>query len=319
MEAAKEMPLKKQRKYKFKARLEKSFLEYDNILLVSVDNVGSKQLQEVRLAIRGKGELLMGKNTLVRRTINDLEDRKPELQPLLQRIGGNIGFLFLKDGSRLKEIRDLICANQRPAAAKAGTIGQKDVIIPAGVTPLDPGQTSFFQAMNIATKIVKGAIEIVTAVTVIKGGERVSASAVALLGKLDIKPFAYGVICRGVYEKGSVYDSAVLDITPEDLTKKFFNGARHVAALAMALHYPCAASVPHMLMNGFKHLVAISLATDYTFTESKKFKDYLANPGAFAAAAPAAASGANAGKAPAAKAPEPEPEEEEESTFDLFG
>lgn len=303
----------KQRKAKFRVRLEKCLLSYNLILLISVDNVGSKQMQEVRGSIRGRGELLMGKNTMVRRTIADLGEKRPDLLLLLPKINGNLGFLFLNDGESLKEVRDMVTANVRPAAAKAGSNGQCDVIIPAGVTALDPGQTSFFQAMNIATKIIKGAIEIVTNVVLIKKGERVSSSAVALLAKMEIKPFSYGVIAESVFENGSVYDTAVLDLTPDDLKNKFFKGLRHVAAVAMALHYPCAATVPHILINGFKQIAAIALEIDHCFPEMQRFKDFLDNPDAFKSAAPAAAA--------EAKAPEPEPEEEEEEEggdFDLF-
>lgn len=315
MNAEKEIPLKKQRKFRFRARLEKALLEYDQALLISIDNVGSKQMQEVRNEIRGKGELMFGKNTMVRKTINDLMEKKPDLALFLPRVNGNVGFLFLKPGEDIKAMRDIVISNTRPAAAKAGANGQRDVVIPAGVTALDPGQTTFFQAMNIATKIVKGAIEIVSPVTIIKKGERVSSSAVALLSKLEIKPFVYGCLCEGVFEKGTIYDSAVLDLTEDDLKNKFFNGVRHVAAISMALHYPTAASVPHVLINGFKHLAALAIETDYTFPEVQRFKDWIANPDAFKSAAPAGGGGADA-----APAPEPEPEEEEEEMdFDLFG
>jgi large subunit ribosomal protein LP0 len=314
MSEVKKMSPAKQRKAKFRVRLEKAFLTYNKMLLVTVDNVGSKQLQEVRASIRGKGELLMGKNTMVRRTINDLGEKRPDLLLLLPKVNGNLGFLFVNEDQVLKEVRDIVTSNVVPAAARPGAFGQCDVIIPAGVTSLDPGQTSFFQAMNIATKIVKGAIEIITPVILVKKGERVSSSAVALLSKLEIKPFAYGVLCTAVFDYGSVYDSAVLDLTEDDLKNKFFKGARHVAAIAMALHYPARAAVPHILINAFKHCAAVALEIDYQFKEMQRFKDFLDNPDAFKSAAPAAAE---------EKAPEPEPEPEEEEDedmgFDLFG
>jgi len=300
------------RKAKFRVRLEKCLLNYNKILLIIVDNVGSKQMQEVRAAIRGKGELLMGKNTMVRRTISDLGEKRPELLLLLPKINGNLGFLFLNDDQVLKDIRDIVTADRRPAAAKAGTFGQCDVIIPKGITSLDPGQTSFFQSLNIATKIIKGAIEIVTDVILIKKGEKVSSSAVALLAKMEIKPFAYGVMCPAVFENGSVYDSFILDLTDDDIKNKFFKGIRHVAAVAMALHYPCVASVPHIVVNAFTQIAGIALEIDYEFPEMQRFKDFLDNPDAFKSSAPAAAA--------AAPEPEPEPEEEEEEeVFDLFG
>lgn len=44
----------------------KSLLEtYRSIFIVSVDNVSSQQMHEIRVSLRGEGVVLMGKNTMV--------------------------------------------------------------------------------------------------------------------------------------------------------------------------------------------------------------------------------------------------------------
>jgi len=192
--------------------------------------------------------------------------------------------------------RTIILTNKVPAAAKSGSIAQRDVFIPAGPTGLDPGQTNFFQALNIGTKIVKGAIEIVNEVHLIKVGDKVSMSHVAMLDKMNIRPFFYGFKVTDVYEDGTVYSSAVLDMDQNALLGKFFSGVRRLAAISLAIGYPTAASVSHSINYAFKNLLSIALTTEIDFPEAKKFKDYLANPSAFAAAAPAAG-GAAAPKA----------------------
>jgi len=178
---------RKQRKTRYKEKLEKLLGAYKNILLVNVDNVGSFQMQKIRIALRGKASMIMGKNTLMRMIIREQMKDHPQLEALLEYVKGNIGFVFTN--GELKEIREMITANKVPAAAKSGTFAPVDVFVPPGPTGLDPGQTNFFQALNIATKIVKGSIEITNQVHLIKGGDRVTSSAVALLSKLDIKPF----------------------------------------------------------------------------------------------------------------------------------
>jgi large subunit ribosomal protein LP0 len=40
--------------------------EYKTIFIVSVDNVSSQQMHEIRVSLRGEGVVLMGKNTMVR-------------------------------------------------------------------------------------------------------------------------------------------------------------------------------------------------------------------------------------------------------------
>jgi len=271
-----ELSQRKQRKYRYRQKLDRCLNEYKNVLLVSVDNVGSRQMQQVRISLRGKGEVLMGKNTIIRKVIREHLETNPKLEVLLQAINGNMGFVFTNGD--LAEVRKIVLENKVPASARSGAIAPVDVYVQPGPTGLDPGQTAFFQALNIATKIARGCIEILTKVPLIKKGDKVTSSAVVLLNKLGIKPFFYGVIVDSVYENGAFYSAAVLDLTQDDLLNKFFTGVRHIAALSFACNHPTQASVGHSLINGFKKLLAISLATDYTFTESKIFKDYLENP-----------------------------------------
>ena len=39
--------------------------EYKSIFIVTVDNVSSQQMHEIRQSMRGQGVVLMGKNTMV--------------------------------------------------------------------------------------------------------------------------------------------------------------------------------------------------------------------------------------------------------------
>ena len=83
----------------------------------------------------------------------------------------------------------------------------------------------------------------------------------------------------------------MLDITEADLIGKFYKGLSNVAAASLAINFPNAASVPHMVVNAYKNVLAIAVATDITFPLAEKAKAYLENPEAFAVAAPAAAAG----------------------------
>jgi len=252
---------RRERKIRYKERLEKLLQEYKNILLISVDNVGSLQMQKIRMALRKRATLLMGKNTLVRMIIRNAAEQDPKLENLLDHIHGNVGLCFTNDD--LREVCTIVTSNKVPAAAKSGTIAPSDVYIPPGPTGLDPGQTNFFQALQIITRIARGAIEIVNQVHLIKKGDKVSVSAVALLSKLELKPFFYGARVVQVYEDGSVYPPSILDITKEEVEERFFAGVRRLAAVSLAIGYPNAATIPHTLAHGFRKLFAVSLGIDY--------------------------------------------------------
>ena len=95
-------------------------------------------------------------------------------------------------------------------------------------------------------------------------------------------------------------------------------GIKTIAAISLAINYPTLASVTHSLVNSYKNLLAVALATEITFEGAERAKEYLANPEAFAAAAPAAAAAAPAAAAEEAK--EEKKEEAEESDDDMgFG
>ena len=258
----------------------------------------------------------MGKNTLMRKCIGNYCKAKGDntWMTLAKKLVGNVGIIFTKGD--LLEVRKKVKQFVVPAPARVGAIAPVEVVVPAGPTGMEPSQTSFFQTLNIATKINKGTIEILNDIVVLKVGDRVSSSAAALLAKMKFTPFEYGLEVREVYDKGAMYPSAVLDITNETLAKKFMAGVSNIASISLATNYPTLASVPHSIINAYKNVLAISIGTDYTFELAQKVKDYLANPGAFAvAAAPAAAAG---GAAKAAAAPVEEEEEEAAMDFDLF-
>jgi len=309
------------RKTGYWGKLNAALDEYKDILIIGVDFFGSKQMQQVRKTLRGKGVVLMGKNTIIRKIIRERSEKNPALEQLLPYIRGNIGFVFTNGD--LNALRQTVVQNKVPASAKTGVVAPIDVVIPPGPTGLDPGQTSFFQTLNIGTKIIKGAIEMTTSSKVCTKGEKISASAVALLAKLNIRPFQYGITVDTVYENGSAYSVKVLDMSDADLVAMFTGSVARLAAVSFALGYINHATMPHSFGRAFKTICSLALATDYHFDELKAVKEMIANPAAFA---PAAATGGGKGESaaaqaakPAAKAPEPEPEEEPAPVVDLFG
>eukprot|EP00405_Crypthecodinium_cohnii_P020790 CAMPEP_0206482396 /NCGR_PEP_ID=MMETSP0324_2-20121206/38856_1 /ASSEMBLY_ACC=CAM_ASM_000836 /TAXON_ID=2866 /ORGANISM="Crypthecodinium cohnii, Strain Seligo" /LENGTH=321 /DNA_ID=CAMNT_0053960349 /DNA_START=127 /DNA_END=1092 /DNA_ORIENTATION=- len=294
-------------------------------LIVSVDHVASKQMQDIRMELRGRAVVLMGKNTMIRKALQMGAEKHPDagLDKLRASIYGNIGFIFATNCT-LDDIRDVMGKFVRDSAAKAGQISRTNLNLPAGPTGMDPSQTSFFQALNIGTKIVKGQIELVSEFPILKSGEKVSPSAAVLLGKLNIKPFQYGMEVDQVYQDGNVFAAAVLDMSETALIEKFLAGIANMAAFSREIGIPTEAGLPHAFGNAFRNIAALVADIDFSFKEVEEVKKFLADPSAYAAANPVAASGGGGGGAAAApkeekKAAVVEEEEEEEMDFDLFG
>merc|ERR1719171_1976353 len=218
------------------------------------------------------------------------------LEKLRSAIVGNLGFIFAVKCT-LDDIRECLEKRKLPAAAKSGQVSAVNLDLPSGPTGMDPSQTSFFQALNIGTKIVKGQIELVSDFPILKIGNKVSASEQVLLTKLGIKPFVYGLQVKLVYQDGAVFDSAVLDISDSILIGKFLKGIANMAAFSREVGIPTEASLPHMFGNAFKNVASLVADIDYTFKEVEEVKKFFADPDAYKAANPGAAAAPASGGA----------------------
>lgn len=211
-------------------------------------------------------------------------------------------------------IRDKVLANKIAAPARAGAVAPLDVYVPAGNTGMEPGKTSFFQALGIPTKIARGTIEITTDLKLVEAGSKVGASEATLLNMLNISPFTYGMGISHVYDQGQVFAPSVLDIDESQLIKTFLSAVNTIATISLAANYPTLPSVIHSLVNSYKKAVAVALTTEYSWDAIEQIKDRIANPEAYADAAPAAA--ATSSSAPAAAAVETKKDESEAEESD---
>ncbi|KAK5019650.1 60s acidic ribosomal protein-like protein P0 [Cryomyces antarcticus] len=295
--------------------------EYKSIFIVSVDNVSSQQMHEIRQSMRGEGVVLMGKNTMVRRAIKGFIGDFPEYERLLPHVKGNVGFVFTNGD--LKATREKILSNRVAAPARAGAVAPADVFVPAGNTGMEPGKTSFFQALGVPTKIARGTIEITADLKLVAAKSKVGASEATLLNMLNISPFTYGMGISQIYDQGQTFAPDVLDIEESQLLKAFTSAINTIATVSLAINYPTLPSVMHSVVNSYKKVLAIAVETDYDWEGIEELKDRIQNPDKYASAAPSG--GAAAADAPAEtaaaeeeKPAEDEEEEDEDMGFGLF-
>ncbi|MCJ1480057.1 ribosomal protein P0 (A0) (L10E) [Schaereria dolodes] len=295
--------------------------EYKSIFIVTVDNVSSQQMHKIRKSLRGDGIVLMGKNTMVRRAIKGFINDFPEYERLLPHVKGNVGFIFTN--ADLAKTRDVIIAEKVAAPARAGAVAPLDVFIPAGNTGMEPGKTSFFQALGVPTKIARGTIEITTDLKLVEAGSKVGASEATLLNMLNISPFTYGMSISQVYDGGQTFSPDVLDIEESQLFAALNSAIKTITTISLAANYPTLPSIVHTLVNGYKKVLAVAVETDYSWPAIDELKDRIANPDAYAAAAPAAAAEEEKPTEAAAEEQKPPSEDEDsdaEGGFgDLFG
>merc|ERR1719231_539851 len=205
-----------------------------------------------------------------------------------------MGYIFATN-CQLDAIKEVLNARFLQSAAKPGQESMVDLSLPSGPTGMDPSQTSFFQTLNIATKIVKGQIELISEFPMLKKGEKVTAGGAVLLAKLGIRPFSYKMEVRMVFQNGGVFDAAVLDISDAVLISKFLNGVNNMAAFSREIGIPTEAGLPHAFGNAFKNVAALVGEIDFEFKEVEDVKKFFANPEAYAAANPGGGCGCGGG------------------------
>jgi large subunit ribosomal protein LP0 len=234
--------------------------------------------------------------------------KNDNVDKILAQLKGNINIIFTNGD--LAQVKKVLDEEVRPSPAKPGMIAPDDVSIPAGPTGLDPKLTSFFQNLQIQTKIVKGQVEIVAAKQVIFAAEKVTSTQAQLLEKLKIYPFSYKMEVSKVLQDGSLFDAKVLDLSAASILAKFKNAAGVQASLSLGAGFPTSASAPHSLLNGFKNLVAASAASGFEFAQATALLEAAKN-------APAAGAAAATGAAQAA--PVEEEKKEEVEAVDMGG
>jgi large subunit ribosomal protein LP0 len=314
---------------------------YERLVFVKLDNVTSQQMHKVRRDLLGKAEIVVGKKTTQKKIMVLRAERKDAtpadhamVESLVKQnlLTGNLALCFTN--LKLPDLTEVFTRYRVQAPARVGAVSPVEVIIPAGNTGMEPTQTSFFQALNIMTKINKGTVEIVNDKKVLSPGDKVDTSTAALLQKLNISPFFYNPEVVYVWEKGMLFTLEDLNVTDEAIEAAFATGVSRLTGLSLGAGIVTELSLPHAIADGFKTLLAAAVATDYSFSEydgAKLIADIKSGKAA-AAAAPAAAAAAAApaaaakdekkddkkAAAPAKKDPEPAPADDDDMIGGLF-
>jgi large subunit ribosomal protein LP0 len=125
------------------------------------------------------------------------------------------------------------------------------------------------------------------------------------LDKLKIRPFSYKMHVKKVYDDGSIFNPEILDITTADILKKFQSTITNMASISLASGYITKPAAPHLLINAFKNLAAVTFDSDYSFKQADRMKEAAKN------AVHAAPAQSSAAPAKAAEKVEEKPKEEE--------
>jgi len=273
-----------ERKRNIVTKLCECFLKYNQVVIVSLDNVSTNQIHAARKILNVgtyKGEMIIGKNSLIRKALkfvteapnpssDDFEDHKqwtqdPKLEVLRDMMVLNVGLIFSEEP--YSELRTKIEAQKLSMPARTGVISPCNVIIPAGPTGIEVGKIDLFHKLNFQCKTVKSAIEISKEKQIITRGQKVTEGATQLCKLLAIVPFEYSLTFQKVYINGTVLDQDIIEMDMGIITSSFEKYAGFLTALSMGANIPNALSVPQFIANGFKTCLAIGSESGFSFKQ----------------------------------------------------
>jgi large subunit ribosomal protein LP0 len=183
---------------------------------------------------------------MILRALCSILPEYPQFEHLLPHVKGNIGFVFT--AGDLNEVRKIITTDKVAAPGHVAAFAPKDITVPAGNTDMEPGKTSFSQALQIPTKIARGTIEIVADIKVVVIGTPVGQSEATLLNMLNISLFTCSMSDVQIFDKGNAFSLSVLDVDESELIDCFMSGIKTIAALSLtrevliAARFVCSAS-----------------------------------------------------------------------------
>jgi len=144
-----------------------------------------------------------------------------------------------------------------------------DIYLPKGPLPLNPTQTSFFPALNIATKISKGKIEVINEALLVKQGEQVSYSVATLLKSIQMKPIPRVVTIKGIYNMGYIQQPDKLIEKDEGILRRFNQTLCDIECLCIGINYPTILNFMRTVWQGYTNLYAISMESNYSFNHGQ--------------------------------------------------
>merc|ERR1712226_1403902 len=283
-----------ERKQNLVRRLCECFTNFNQIIMVQLDNVSTNQIHKARLALRdssNKGEMIIGKNTLIKKALKfktetpepghqDYDDHKnwtqdTGLEVLKEYMKLNVGLIF-SDESYM-DLREKVEAEVVKQPARTGVTAPCDVVIPAGPTGIEVGKIDLFHKLNISCKTVKSAIEVVKPVQIITKGQKVGEGATRMCKVLNIIPFEYSLTFQQVYLDGVILNQDIIEMPMDAVLDAFKSHSSVLTHVSLGANIPNALSVPHFLANAFKKCLAIGEATGYSFKQLEDAKNASSN------------------------------------------
>jgi len=240
----------------------KLIAEYPIIGAINMENLPTKQLQQMRTSLRGTVLMKMTKRRIVQIAIEQSKDSKKDIEKLIPYLKGMPALLFTRENPF--KLYNIINKKKSTAPAKAGQTAPRDIVVKEGPTPFAPGPIigELGQA-GIKAGIDGGKVVIKADSVVVKEGEVIKPNIAAILSRLGIEPMEIGLDITAVYENGTIYTKEVLAVDEKEYFAKIADAAVSCINLAVEVGFLTAETTEMMIVKAFNESKALALEVNF--------------------------------------------------------
>ena len=248
----------------------KNLLETSPVLgVVDIEGIPAFQMQQMRAKLRGTANLVVSRNTLINKAI-DQSDREG-IEELEEYISGQTA-LVSTDLNPFK-LFNRMEKTKTKAPASGGETAPDDIKVEEGDTPFKPGPiVGDLQKVGIPASIQGGKVVINQDKVVAEEGETISKDLATMLGRLNIHPITVGLDLKIVFEDGTTFDRDTLDVDPQDFIDDIKTGASSAYALSVNIGYPTKENIKRIISKVHNDALSLAVNTNIITDETVKIK-----------------------------------------------
>jgi large subunit ribosomal protein L10 len=245
--------------------------------VIDVHGVPAPAFQTMRTNLRGKAEITMLKNTLLKIALEQAAKEKKGLDKLEEAVNGQCAIVT----SELNPFRlfKQLDATKTKMPARGGETAPYDIEIKAGDTPFKPGPVvGELQKAGLPAAIEQGKVVIKKDKVLVKKGDKIPREVALVLSKLEIYPLTVGLNLNAAFEDGMVYLKDVLAVDDVEILNKVKAAASGALNLSVFISFPTKQNIQVMLSKA--HMDALNLAVNADIPNKETIKLMLAKANA---------------------------------------
>ncbi|HUK50168.1 MAG TPA: 50S ribosomal protein L10 [Terriglobales bacterium] len=237
------------------------------IAVADLQKVRSSQIQEIRKKLRGKANLIVAKNTILKKVAEKSADEKKNVDKFAESLTGSKVLIFTQMNPF--ELIIFLDKNKVRVPAKGGDVATGDIVIPSGNTGMQPGPViSEFNEAKVQTRIEGGSIFVAKDTVVASKGDVISIRTASLLSKLGMKPMEAGLSLSYAYDHGVVLGPNDLEFNLDKMKADVTSAVRQAFGVAVEANIFLPETTPMILGKAYRQAIAVSVESGFPTKET---------------------------------------------------